>query len=290
MVPDEPVVDLDDAGAALVHDELGVTGPEPDSQSFQLAQYLWRLRGGAVHSRRSSTKKGGGESVVRNDPSTRSSRPSPSVSRVWRCPGRYSSATRGSLRRAAISSTRAASSPASCTRNTSSLATLPRLDHQRKGRVGRYLEGVRGEDRVDGREMPPQERLVLRAGRGAPVLGGQPEVRGGQGGGRLEEVAVGEDGRGLPVDAGDDVPEVGDVALDDRSVERMGAGTVGEKRHIEAGRAAAGRNPCVTESVALPGDQVERGGHDRPFQSANECASPWVMARARRPRGEVSLA
>lgn len=129
---------------------------------------------------------------------------------------------------------------------------LPRLDHQRKGRVGRYLEGVRGEDRVDGREMPPQERLVLRAGRGAPVLGGQPEVRGGQGGGRLEEVAVGEDGRGLPVDAGDDVPEVGDVALDDRSVERMGAGTVGEKRHIEAGRAAAGRNPCVTESVALP--------------------------------------
>lgn len=253
MVPDEPVVDLDDAGAALVHDELGVTGPEPDSQSFQLAQYLWRLRGGAVHSRRSSTKKGGGESVVRNDPSTRSSRPSPSVSRVWRCPGRYSSATRGSLRRAAISSTRAASSPASCTRNTSSLATPSRgLTTSGKGAsAGTWKASAEKTGSMDARCRRRSALFFARVA-ARQSLAGSPKYAAARAAGAwrkslLEKTAAGSPSMRAMMSRKSETSHSTIAPPNGWAPGRSVRSVTSRPR-----RAAAGRNPCVTESVALP--------------------------------------
>ncbi|MFD0541017.1 hypothetical protein ACFQY7_51510 [Actinomadura luteofluorescens] len=46
----------------------------------------------------------------------------------------------------------------------------------------------------------------------------------------------------------------------------VGGGAVGEERDVEAQARGGGQEPVRHRVGRLAGDQVERGGHDRPFQ------------------------
>jgi hypothetical protein len=193
-------------------------------------------------------KKGGGESWVRNPPSTQVVVPSPSVSSVRSSPGRYSSAA--ASRPAAGENPRAFRSEFRGPANQHDILARDSgggLEHHRVAqpvRHGGAVPDLRRGDVLGARLGQPaaHERLVLGPQRRPPVLAGQAEIAGRERGLGLQVVGVGDDclRGGQPGDGPDQLPRVPDIAAH-----------VPDRRH--------GRDPHIPV-VIRPGARAARPG------------------------------
>ncbi|QPM27242.1 hypothetical protein I3J19_00045 [Streptomyces clavuligerus] len=227
LVADGPVVDLDDPGAARVDDELGVAGAEADAEGVERVEHLgddgFGVGGDECHALLDEVRERGefGAEAAEDMAGAAVAQGLQGV----QVAGEVLLGDEGGAGAAGADGCGVPQIVLGALHPDDVLAGDPfaRFEHPGEGKAaaeefgglltGRQFEAAYGV----GGEAAAHLGLVLGREGGSPVLAGEAEPLGGQGGLGLEVVAVAEDGVRAPMggDSADDGVEVAYVAVED---------------------------------------------------------------------------